>query len=144
MILSGLQMLKCKKGGLKMDEQRETYIVYVKTDENNNITEVNSSAFLTDTTDWAQIDEGTGDKYHHAQGNYFDKAISTAKGIYRYQWVSNAVYEKTDAEIAAEEAAIVETVQIDLADTVRAQNATITMMSSVIEDLQTDVEALQV
>ena len=33
--------------------------------------------------------------------------------------------------------------EINLNDTVRAQNATITMMSSVIEDLQTDVEALK-
>jgi len=31
-----------------------TYSVYVKTAANNDITAVNSSAFLTDTTGWAQ------------------------------------------------------------------------------------------
>ena len=89
-----------------MDEQRETYIVYVKTDENNNITEVNSSAFLTDTTDWAQIDEGTGDKYHHAQGNYLPKSLTTMQGIYQYKLVDGKAVERTAAEIAADVAKI--------------------------------------
>ena len=47
------------------------YIVYCKTDPNGYITAVNSSAFLLDTAGWTEIDSGYGDKYHHAQGNYF-------------------------------------------------------------------------
>jgi hypothetical protein len=83
-----------------------TYNVYVKVDTNNNIIVINSSAFITDTTGWTQIDEGYGDKYHHAQGNYFDKGIITNSGIYRYKLVNNIPVEKTADQIASEEASI--------------------------------------
>lgn len=78
--------------------------VYIKTDENNNIIAVNSSIFLSDLTDWIEVDEGTGDKYAHAQGHYFDKPLMTETGIYRYQYLYKMIVEKTDEEIAAEEA----------------------------------------
>ena len=80
----------------------ESYKVYIKTD-GTNIVAVNSSAFLTDLTDWIEIDSGQGDKYHHAQGNYFDKPIVTDSGIYRYKY-DGEIVEKTDQEIATEEA----------------------------------------
>lgn len=84
--------------------ENEPTKVYIKTDSNNNITAVNSSIFLSDLnlTGWIYIDEGYGDKYAHAQGNYFDKPIMTDEGIYRYKYVDNAVAEKTDEEIAGE------------------------------------------
>ena len=83
-----------------------TYSVYVKTDEQNNITAVNSSAFLTDATGWTKIDEGAGDKYHHAQGNYFNKPVMTMEGIYRYRLDDGEPVEKTAQEIADEIAAL--------------------------------------
>lgn len=46
--------------------------VYIMVDENNSIIDVASSIQDMDFTDWIKIDEGTGDKYAHAQGNYFD------------------------------------------------------------------------
>lgn len=61
------------------------YIVFVKLDDANRIIAVNSSAFLRDVTGWAEIDSGYGDKYHHAQGNYFDKPIMDERGIKRYK-----------------------------------------------------------
>ncbi|MCX7614754.1 MAG: hypothetical protein N2Z65_03255 [Clostridiales bacterium] len=76
--------------------------VYVLTDSIGNIIAINSDAFLTDITNFIQIDEGIGDKYHHAQGNYFDKPITTEKGIYRYKLVDGVVVEKTDEEIQTE------------------------------------------
>ena len=78
--------------------------VYLKTDDNNNIIDINSSVFLTDLTDWIEIDEGTGDKYAHAQNYYFDKPLVTETCIYRYQYLYKMIVEKTDEEIAAEEA----------------------------------------
>ena len=63
----------------------EQYIVYVKTDDANRITAVNSSAFLTDTDGWTEIDSGYGDRYHHAQGNYFPKPIMDMRGVKRYK-----------------------------------------------------------
>ena len=47
----------------------DTYIVYIRVDSSNRVLEINSSAFLANTTGWTQIDEGWGDRYHHAQGN---------------------------------------------------------------------------
>ena len=82
------------------------YIVYVKTNSNGYITAVNSSAFLTDTTDWVEIDSGYGDKHHHAQGNYFDNPIITESGAYCYKLVNGDPVECTTAEIKAQEEAL--------------------------------------
>lgn len=79
------------------------YIVYVKPNENGYITAVNSSEFLADATDWVQIDSGNGDKYHHAQGNYFDKPIMTMGGAYRYKLVNGAAVECSGEEITEQE-----------------------------------------
>lgn len=84
----------------------DNYIVYVKTNEQGYITAVNSSAFLTDTTDWVQIDEGYGDKYHHAQGNYFPQPIFTDGGAYRYKLVDGVPVECSEEEIAEQETTI--------------------------------------
>ena len=69
------------------------YKVFIKIDEQNRITAVNSSAFLNDLTGWIEIDEGAGDKYHHAQNNYLDKLIINPEGQYRYKWVNNKIVE---------------------------------------------------
>ena len=78
------------------------YIVYVKVDESNRITAINSSAFLSDTTGWVQIDSGYGDRYHHAQGNYFPKPIMDDRGIYRYKLVDGKPVERTQEEMDAD------------------------------------------
>lgn len=83
-------------------EENITTKVYIRTDDNNNIISINSSIFLNDITNWICIDEGTGDKYTHAQSHYLDKPIITNKGIYRYKYVDNIVTEKTEEEIAEE------------------------------------------
>lgn len=76
------------------------YIVYAKTNANGYITETNSSVFLTDLTGWVEIDRGYGDKYHHAQGNYFPKFILTDGVAYRYKLVDGKTVECTAEEIA--------------------------------------------
>ncbi len=78
------------------------YKVYVKTDETGRITSVNSDAFLTDTTGWTQIDEGEGDKFMHAQGNYLPKPLTTEQGIYQYKLADGKVTERTAEEIQAD------------------------------------------
>lgn len=82
------------------------YVVYAKTDSSGYITAVNSSAFLTYTTGWAEIDSGYGDKYHHAQGNYFPQPIRTMGGAYRYKLVDGQPVECTAEEIADQEATL--------------------------------------
>lgn len=88
-----------------MEFKMNPCIVYVKPDSNGYITAVNSSAFLSDITGWAKIDENYGDKYHHAQGNYFPASIMTKGGAYRYKLVDGKYAECTAEEIAAQEEA---------------------------------------
>lgn len=87
-----------------MEFENSPYIVYVKTDSSGYITAVNSSTFLTDLTDWMEIDSGYGDKYHHAQGNYFPESIMTMGGAYRYKLVDGEVVECTADELKAQKA----------------------------------------
>lgn len=82
--------------------EMKPYIVYVKLDDSNRITAVNSSSFLRDVTDWTEIDSGFGDKYHHAQGNYFDKPIMDRRGIYRYKLVDGKPVERKQEEMDAD------------------------------------------
>lgn len=79
------------------------YKVYVKTTENGYICDTNSSAFLFDVTDWTEIDSGYGDKYHHAQGNYFSEPIMTMANTYRYKLVDRKLVECTVKEIVDQE-----------------------------------------
>lgn len=85
-----------------MDITQNPYIVYAKTNSNSHITAVHSSAFLHDTTGWTQIDSGYGDKYHHAQGNYFPQPIMDERGIYRYKLVDGKPEERTQGEMDAD------------------------------------------
>ena len=86
-----------------MEFAMNPYIVYAKTDSNGYITAVNSSAFLPDITGWTEIDRGIGDKYHHAQGNYFPLPIVTEGGAYRYKLADGVPVECTFEEITAQE-----------------------------------------
>ena len=85
-----------------MDFEMKPYIVYVKIDEQNRIIAVNSSAFLTDINGWTEIDSGFDDKYHHAQGNYFDKCIYNDLGICQYKFVDGMPAERTQEEMDEE------------------------------------------
>ena len=80
----------------------EPYIVYIRIDDANRIIDINSNAFLTDVSDWIEIDRGFGDKYHHAQGNYFPKPIYEERGIPVYKYVDGEVLERTQEEIDAD------------------------------------------
>ena len=81
------------------------YIVYVQVNDAGYITAIDSSDFLHDVTAWVEIDRGTGDKYHHAQNNYFPQPIYTESGVYRYKLVDGKPIECTAEEIAAQEEA---------------------------------------
>lgn len=59
--------------------------VYVRTDSQNNIIEINSDIFIRDLTGWIKIDEGQGDRYAHAQSQYFDKPLVDDNGNYNYK-----------------------------------------------------------
>ena len=56
--------------------------VYVMVNNENYIIAVNSSLFLHDTEGWIKIDEGFGDRFAHAQTQYFDKPLADIEGNY--------------------------------------------------------------
>lgn len=71
-----------------MEFKNNPYKVYIKVNEDGYITEVNSSAFIIDATGWIEIDNGYGDKYHHAQGNYFPMPLYDDMGRFSYKYVN--------------------------------------------------------
>ena len=75
------------------------YIVYAKVNESGYIADINSSAFLSDLSGWTEIDCGSGDKYHHAQGNYLPGPLMTEGGVYRYKLAGGKPVECTPEEI---------------------------------------------
>ena len=84
-----------------MDDIFEPYHVYAQTDEHGRIIAVNSSAFVP--AEWGtEIDSGFGDKYHHAQGNYFPQPVYTDDGIPRYKLADGQAQERMEEEIEAD------------------------------------------
>lgn len=87
-----------------MDEimQEHPYKVLVRMDSAGLVVDVNSSAFVTDTDGWTEIDSGYGDRYHHAQGNYLDGPLMDERGVYRYKLVDGNPVERTAEEMDAD------------------------------------------
>ena len=65
--------------------------VYVKVNDKGEIIEVGSSVFIQDTNGWVEIDKGFGDKFAHAQSQYFDKPLMNEDGSYNYKLENNKV-----------------------------------------------------
>lgn len=57
---------------------------------------------MADTAGWTAIDEGYGDKYHHAQGNYFPQPLYDVRGCANYKLENNIPVERSDEEKEAE------------------------------------------
>ena len=85
-----------------MEFEMQPYKVLVRMDDAGCVVAINSNVFITDTTGWMEIDSGYGDKYHHAQGNYFDKPLCDERGIYRYKLVDGKPVERTQEEMDAD------------------------------------------
>ena len=72
--------------------------VYVKTDSNDVIIEINSDIFLQSVDDYILIDEGEGDRYAHAQGNYLPDPLIDNSGKYNFKLVEGTVIALTSEE----------------------------------------------
>lgn len=85
-----------------MEHEMQPYGVHVQTDGEGRIIAVNSDAFIPYLDGWVKIDEGYGDKYHHAQGNYFPLHIRDERGICRYKLVDGIPEARTGKEMDAD------------------------------------------
>lgn len=81
--------------------QIKPFGVMIRTDSKNRVTAINSSGFA-EGSGWMQIDEGYGDKYHHAQSNYLPMPLTDERGVYRYKLVDGLVAQRTQAEMDAD------------------------------------------
>lgn len=77
----------------------EIYKVFVLTDEADRIIDVSSDAFLDDPEGWTQIAQGKGDRFLHAQRNYFPMPIMDGRGVYRYKLQDGAPVKRTAEEM---------------------------------------------
>lgn len=80
----------------------EDYIVYGRMDDAGRLVAVNSSAYMSDTDGWMELDRGVGVRYHHAQGNYLPGPLMDERGIFRYKLVNGVVTERTKEEMDAD------------------------------------------
>lgn len=74
------------------------YKVYIKINSDNNIIEINSSAFISDVTDWIEIDCGAGYDYRYAKNYYLALPLISKDGTYNYKYENNKIVLSTDAE----------------------------------------------
>lgn len=74
------------------------YIVYIRVDESGSIVEINSDAFLDNIEGYIELDSGHGDKYHHAQNNYFSKPLYDERWCANYKMENGVVLERTEEE----------------------------------------------
>lgn len=74
--------------------------VYINKDSENYITSINSSIFLSEEEmdSMTEIDQGQGDKYAHAQGQYLEKGLVDEHGRYNYKFVEGKVVEIAEAD----------------------------------------------
>lgn len=78
------------------------HTVYIKTDSSNRITEINSSAFISDFSGWIEVDKGDEDRYHHAQGNYLPTMLKDENDVYRYKYENGKISERSADELSTD------------------------------------------
>lgn len=76
--------------------------VYILTDPQGRLIDINSDAFLSSVEGWQQIDEGSGDKYHHAQGNYLPQPVYDEVGRANWKLEGGVLVLRTEEEKAAD------------------------------------------
>lgn len=75
------------------------YRVYAKVDNRGCIIAVGSSAFISNLDGWVEIDQGSGDRYQHAQANYLPGPLLDERGICRYKLQDGAMVERAAEEM---------------------------------------------
>lgn len=111
--------------------------VYIKTDDQERITGINSDFFLgADPLDWVLIDEGEGDKYTHAQGHYLPGGLIDDNGLLRWRLDDEGKPTLRDAaELEAELEA--QPAPVDVMADLRAEVATLAELNRGLTSLMT-------
>jgi hypothetical protein len=67
--------------------------VFIEINENNEIIKIFSTDFEQPKQTSIKIDEGFGDRYRHAQSQYFEKPLVNEVGAYNYKYINKKVEE---------------------------------------------------
>lgn len=101
--------------------------VYIKVNEKNDIVAIEggySMSNIKDISEWIFIDEGSGDKYNHCQGNYLDKPLMDFEhGLYNYAYINGEIVEKDLTE------------EISRAEARREKEAEISRLKALLKDM---------
>lgn len=76
--------------------------VYIKIDSENRIIAVNSEIFISNNSGWVEIDNGNGDRFTHAQGNYLPMPLTDENGVFRYKFENGGIAERSADEMSAD------------------------------------------
>ena len=83
-----------------MNINQKGYDIYIKVNNDNCVTSINSNIFIDNLNDWILVDSNVqGDKGAHAQGNYLPKPFITDEGYYRYKYENDNIVERSEEEI---------------------------------------------
>lgn len=78
-----------------MENMEEPIKVYIKINSNNEIVDIGSSIFISNTDGWIKVDEGYGDKFAHAQSQYLSNSlVDEISGEYNYLYTDNELKQK--------------------------------------------------
>lgn len=90
-------------------EFEEKSKVYIQIDNQGRILRCDGGYTTpVDLAGWQEIDEGNGDRYNLCQSHYFDGGLYTMDGIPRYRWDGTQAVARTEEELEADRAAILE------------------------------------
>ena len=68
--------------------------VYIKTDTDNSIYDINNEIHIKDFTDWILIDDGEEHKHYYAKNSYLEKPIfDHIEEKYNYKYVNKQIVE---------------------------------------------------
>lgn len=121
--------------------EENTIKVYIKTNENNIITDINSSIFLNSIEGYIQIDEGSGDKYAHAQGNYLEKSLVDESGRFNYKFEDGKILELTEEEknVLFKKPEVVHSKQEEINSSLLKENANIRLQLAKQEKINSEI-----
>lgn len=117
-------------------EENTIFKVFALVNDNNEITDI-TGGIITDTCPdgYVEIDEGSGDRYAHCQGNYlpYYKEDYLDGTVYHFTY-DGEIHEKTAEEIEADKTAI-ENAYISADDRLGALEESQEMQDEIIADI---------
>lgn len=115
-----------------MDETKSK--VYALVDAQGRVTRIEGGYTIENIDDlaaWVYLGEGEGDKYNLCQAHYLPGGLFTDDGLYRWKYEGGECVLRTEAELAADRAALPSAAPTQL-DRIEAQTTYTAMMTDTL------------